>query len=73
MKYSNNDIGKVALKLRESTKLPAVQRIMNEGADLIEGLYKELRLCRNELCLHCGEYITAHEGSCRGCRWEMRE
>jgi len=24
---------------------------------------------RNELCLKCGKYKTAHEGSCDGCRW----
>jgi hypothetical protein len=25
---------------------------------------------RNELCLKCGKYKTAHEGSCDGCRWK---
>ena len=25
---------------------------------------------RNELCLKCGRYKTAHEGSCDGCRWK---
>src|SRR5574344_1489848 len=25
---------------------------------------------RNELCLKCGHYKTAHEGSCDGCRWK---
>ena len=25
--------------------------------------------CRNELCLSCGQYKTAHLGSCDGCRW----
>ena len=24
---------------------------------------------RNELCLKCGKYHTAHLGSCDGCRW----
>jgi len=24
---------------------------------------------RNELCLKCGKYKTAHEGSCDNCRW----
>lgn len=31
---------------------------------------KELKACRNELCLRCGEYKTAHLGSCDGCRWK---
>ena len=25
---------------------------------------------RNELCLKCGKYKTAHLGSCDGCRWK---
>ena len=27
----------------------------------------------NELCLKCGLYKTAHEGSCDGCRWKKGE
>ena len=27
---------------------------------------------RNELCLKCGKYKTAHEGSCDGCRWKEK-
>ena len=30
----------------------------------------ELKTCINELCLKCGEYRTAHLGSCDGCRWK---
>ena len=30
----------------------------------------ELECCRNELCLRCGSYKTAHLGSCDGCRWK---
>lgn len=29
--------------------------------------------CRNELCYKCGEYKTAHLGSCDGCRWKDGE
>ena len=25
---------------------------------------------RNELCLKCGRYHEAHNGSCDGCRWK---
>lgn len=36
--------------------------------------YKELLLkyqeCRNELCLKCGKYKYAHDGACKGCKWE---
>ena len=27
-----------------------------------------LKVCRNELCLHCGNYKEAHKGACDGCR-----
>ena len=37
----------------------------------IERLERDLRDCRNELCLRCGEYKTKHLGSCKDCRWEM--
>ena len=29
----------------------------------------ELRDCRNELCLKCGQYKEAHKGACDGCRY----
>ena len=34
---------------------------------------KDLKDCRNELCYKCGEYKTAHLGSCDGCRWKDGE
>lgn len=30
----------------------------------------EFEVCRNELCLKCGEYKNAHKGACDGCRWK---
>lgn len=35
----------------------------------IERLERELRECRNELCLKCGDYKQRHLGACNGCRW----
>ena len=29
----------------------------------------DLHDCVNELCYQCGQYKTAHLGSCDGCRW----
>ena len=29
-----------------------------------------LKVCRNELCLRCGNYKEAHKGACDGCRWK---
>lgn len=30
----------------------------------------ELKTCRNELCLRCGNYKNSHRGACDGCRWK---
>ena len=32
-------------------------------------LKSELKDCRNELCLKCGNYKQKHLGACDGCRW----
>ena len=32
-------------------------------------IQSELRDCRNELCLKCGQYKDAHLGACDGCRY----
>jgi len=40
-----------------------------KAADAIETLERELKDCRNELCLKCGEYKRKHLGACDGCRW----
>ena len=39
----------------------------------VEALKTDLKDCRNELCLRCGQYKTAHLGSCNGCRWRADE
>lgn len=33
-------------------------------------LKSDLKDCRNELCLKCGDYKQAHNGACDGCRWK---
>lgn len=35
-----------------------------------ERLKRELQNCRDELCLHCGNYKRSHLGACNGCRWK---
>jgi len=42
----------------------------SEPDELNSKLRRNLKDCRNELCLRCGEYRTAHLGSCDGCRWK---
>ena len=36
---------------------------------LVGGIESDLHDCVNELCYQCGQYKTAHLGSCNGCRW----
>lgn len=43
-----------------------IERLVEET----ERLRRDLKDCRNELCLRCGEYKTARLGSCDGCRWK---
>ncbi len=31
---------------------------------------EDLEVCRNELCLYCGQYKQRHLGACDGCRWK---
>ena len=35
----------------------------------IKRLQSEVRHCRNELCMKCGNYKRAHEGACNDCRF----
>lgn len=35
----------------------------------VESLNTDLKDCRNELCLRCGQYKRRHLGACDGCRW----
>ena len=42
-----------------------VSRIINKCMNL----QSELKNCRNELCLKCGNYREAHNGACDGCRY----
>ena len=37
----------------------------------LDDLKRNLRDCRNELCLKCGDYKMAHKGACDGCRWQI--
>ena len=43
---------------------------ISTASERIIRLETELRDCRNELCLRCGDYHRKHLGACDGCRWE---
>ncbi len=38
-------------------------------AKAVNNLRIELKQCRNELCLKCGNYKEAHNGFCDDCRY----
>jgi hypothetical protein len=42
---------------------------IQETARLAISALKDLEVCRNELCLRCGQYKQRHLGACDGCRW----
>lgn len=44
-----------------------------EAIDLAIAAIKDLEVCRNELCLRCGQYKQRHLGACDGCRWLPKE
>lgn len=47
------------------------EQVLRALADAkIERLERELRDCRNELCLKCGDYKKRHLGACDRCRWK---
>ena len=43
--------------------------IVTEIVDKFFRIERELKQCRNELCLKCGQYKDAHLGACDGCRY----
>ena len=55
---------------RKETGLRPYSYLPRTGGDsVVERLQRELRDCRNELCLKCGDYKQRHLGACDGCRW----
>ena len=51
---------------------PYADKVMEkqEREEEMKIILRDLLDCRNELCLRCGSYKTAHLGSCNGCRWK---
>ena len=42
-----------------------------EMKEKVERLQRELKNCRNELCLKCGNYHESYAGACDGCRYRQ--
>ena len=56
----------VWLKCSQGT---SATEILREKAICSWNRQVQVKDCRNELCMLCGKYKTAHRGSCDGCRW----
>lgn len=70
MGWDNVAWSRVVGKTLEERGFLAIAVKNYEVADELEKLRSDLRLCRNELCLKCGDYKLAHKGACDGCRWK---
>lgn len=46
-----------------------IERLIEET----ERLRRDLKDCRNELCMRCGQYKQRHLGACDGCRWRASD
>ena len=60
-------VGRIIPVERRSTK-EVIQTIVQDTATIYR-LRQELRNCRNELCLKCGNYHESYAGACDGCRY----
>ena len=53
----------------ERKSMKEVLETVVQNAATINRLRKELKNCRNELCLKCGNYHESYAGACDGCRY----
>ncbi len=56
--------------IREMLSRLAAYEDTGMSPDELNDLRRDLRDCRNELCLKCGDYKMAHKGACDDCRWK---
>ena len=52
---------------RENFEQSVLLSAIKEERDNLE---RDLKDCRNQLCVACGAYKRSHLGACHGCRWE---
>lgn len=72
MRKETNDALNAVIK--DLTELPGgtspeISLHAMELVSVITNAESDLHDCVNELCYQCGQYHTAYEGSCSGCRW----
>lgn len=55
---------------KERMELYNLRKRVQGQREELRRLSVDLKDCRNELCLKCGDYKMAHKGACDGCRWK---
>ena len=60
-------VGRVIPVQKKDTK-ELLQTIVEDTVKVYR-LRSELKNCRNELCLKCGNYHESYAGACDGCRY----
>lgn len=63
----NDVVGRVFPVKRKDTK-ELLQTIIEDTVTVFR-LRSELKNCRNELCLKCGNYHESYAGACDDCRY----
>lgn len=59
-----------AIRILSAYTVPQDEELVREAIEKAIDSMRELRNCRNELCVLCGRYKESNNKACRGCRWE---
>ena len=68
-KIADESAGELICEIVRATLNAARNHVMLMEEKDIDKIERDLRDCRNELCLRCGDYKQRHNGACNGCRW----
>lgn len=61
--------GVATAQAKMADKFAELRKAIVDTGAAYEKAVRDLKDCRNELCLRCGDYKMAHRGACDGCRW----
>lgn len=56
-------------EIQAEVELEVLKKVFIELTEKCKRLQNEVKHCRNELCLKCGNYNYAYIGHCDGCRF----
>ena len=64
---NNQEQKELAEQIQEA--VGGLHETVTQIVDKFFRIERELKQCRNELCLKCGNYREAHNGACDDCRY----